>query len=498
MSRAPMLGRSRLRGDEPARLVEAEGGRVLSREECDEIFRRVTAFARGGGETRVVLSSWWQGELRWARNRVSLSSDRRHDSILVERSIQNGVPGRAVTDQLDDVSLEAAVRAAERASGMGSNMGHGVGFYPELPEYERPAGAIWSDATYGLTTERRGEIARSLIAPAEAKGMLSAGYLEVRAASGTVLGTAFPELRSGRSAFWEEPYQAWTQAQCSLTVRDKTGTGSGWAGLSSFDWTAIDAPALGARALEKCIASQHPVALEPGRYTVILEPQAVADLVEILVKTFSYRETPEGGRGSPWSLGADEAMKLWRSKLGLKVVDSRITISHDTADPALGIVASHTERPGKVTFIDHGVLTALGNRLETAIAGLPGWHSLRGATGYRMSGGKSSIEEMIRTTKRGLVVTRFSNVRLLDGTSILATGLTRDGLWLVENGKITKAVKNFRFTESPLFMLNAIEQLGVPVPVFRPTRKEGGAPTPAIVPPLKVRDFSFTSTIDAI
>jgi predicted Zn-dependent protease len=81
---------------------------------------------------------------------------------------------------------------------------------------------------------------------------------------------------------------------------------------------------------------------------------------------------------------------------------------------------------------------------------------------------------------------------------MLATGLTRDGLWLVENGKITKAVKNFRFTESPLFMLNSIEQLGTPVPVFRPTRREGSKLTPAIVPPLKVRDFSFTSTIDAI
>jgi predicted Zn-dependent protease len=117
-----------------------------------------------------------------------------------------------------------------------------------------------------------------------------------------------------------------------------------------------------------------------------------------------------------------------------------------------------------------------------------------------MSGGETSMDEMIRSTRRGLVVTRFSNLRLLDqtGASMLSTGLTRDGLWLVENGKINKAVKNFRFTESPLFMLNSIEQLGVPVPVFRPTRHEGGKLTPAIVPPLKVRDFSFTSTIDAI
>ena len=498
MSGTPRHGRIRRRGDEPTRLVE--GQRILSSEECDEIFRRVVSFAKGGGETAVGISSWWQGELRWARNRVSLASDRRNNSVRVQRTIHNGQQRSVTTNQLDDRSLEAAVRAAERASAMGSSMGREIASYPnpKLPVYQRPEGAIWSDATYALTTERRGEVVRSLIAPAEAKGMLSAGYLEVRAASSASLDNMLPQLRSGEHAYWEEPYNAWTQAHCSTTVRDQKGLGSGWAGLSSFDWATIDAASLAARALEKCLASQNPVALEPGRYTVILEPEAVADFMEILVTTFSSREIPEGGDPSPWLLGRDDATGLWRSKLGLKVVDERVTISHAAADPALGIVASHTEQPGEVTFIDHGVLTALGHMLSTDIALLRGSHHLRGATGYRMSGGETSVEEMIRTTKRGLLVTRLSNIRRLDVTSLLSSGLTRDGLWLVENGKITKAVKNFRFTESPLFMLNSIEQLGTPVRVFRPTRGEGGELTPAIVPPLKVRDFSFTSTIDAI
>jgi predicted Zn-dependent protease len=120
---------------------------------------------------------------------------------------------------------------------------------------------------------------------------------------------------------------------------------------------------------------------------------------------------------------------------------------------------------------------------------------------YRMSGGTTSIEEMIASTQRGLLITRFTDIRGLDGNSLLSTGLTRDGMWLIEHGKISKSVKNFRFTESPLFVLNSIEQLGVPVPVFRPVRDayEQGIPLrPAIVPPLKARDFSFTSTIDAI
>jgi predicted Zn-dependent protease len=198
----------------------------------------------------------------------------------------------------------------------------------------------------------------------------------------------------------------------------------------------------------------------------------------------------------PFRLGYDDALQRWRSKLGLKVVDERITISHDPADPELGILPEPGMPP--VTWIDHGVLTNLAYDREYALSYLNRNDPVRGLTGYRMSGGDTSVDDMIRTTKRGLLVTRFSNVGVLDRASLLSTGLTRDGLWLIENGQITKAVKNFRFTESPLFVLNSLEQLGPPERVFRRTSNPGGMLTPAIVPPLKARDFSFTSTIDAI
>lgn len=474
--------------------------RILTSEDCRAVLERAHSFARGGGDTRVGILSWWQGELRWARNRMSLASDRRSIRITVARTVPGGNPGGpVVTNQLDDASLEAAVRAAERRSELGSKPGRGLGFFPQFPLYEPfQKAAIWSDATYDLGLEERGEIARSMIAPAEAKGFLSAGYLEVRAGALAALGTEFPELRTGEYALGDQPYVRWTQAQCSTTVRDPTGLGSGWAGLSSYDWARIDAGALAERAVQKCQASRDPVAIEPGRYTVILEPQAVADLIGSLVREFYPRETPEGGSPSPWRLAYDAVLGLWRSKLGMKVVDERITISHDPADPALGIVMHPLERPRPVAWIERGVLTNLGHRFDTDVKRLEGANRLRGATGYRMSGGDTSIEEMIRTTRRGLLVTRFSNIRVLDRESLLSTGLTRDGLWLIENGEITKAVKNFRFTESPLLVLNNIEQLGEPVPVFRPTKDEGGQLTPAIVPPLKARDFSFTSLIDAV
>jgi predicted Zn-dependent protease len=478
----------------PARLIAPEESeRILSKDVCDAIVRRVIGFAKGGGETWVRLHSWWNGELRWARNRVNLASDRRDIRVEIWRTVGIG-RGSAITNQLDGVSLEAAVRAAERNAELAPQTQHEARGIPPAPAATWPATAIWSDATYAVTPETRGAVARALIGPAEAKGMLSAGYTEMRAGAMMAVSSERP---AGPYTPYDTPYVTWTQAQCSMTVRDQQGTGSGWAGLSNHDWAKVDAPSLAARALEKCEASRNPVSLEPGRYTVILEPQAVADLVELIVPLM-LRVPAEQGVG-PWALAPDDVLHLWRTKLGLKVLDERITISHDPADPQLGILPAPWMQP--VTWFDKGVLTSLVYGRDYALRELNVNAALRPMTGYRMSGGTTSVEEMIATTRRGLLVTRFSNVRTLDGRSLLSTGLTRDGLWLIEHGKITKAVKNFRFTESPLFVLNSIEQLGVPVPVFRPVKNpyEQGQPlTPAIVPPMKARDFSFTSTIDAI
>lgn len=483
---------------EPKRLLTDEE-RILTKADCEAIAQRIFAFAHGGGETQVQIGSWTRGELRWARNRVSLASDRRDVQIEIHRVIPNLGGGKAITNQLDDESLEATVRAAERLASASHAPVRPRPYLPPQPKGTWPKTTIWSDSTYKVSPETRGEIARGLIDPAEAKGFLAAGYIETHAGTSMRVSSERP---AGPYTVLDIPYVQWTQAQCSMTVRDQQGAGSGWAGLSSFDWQSIDAAALGARAIQKCEASRNPVVLEPGRYTVILEPQAVADLMQIVAGSLD-RSLAEIGQG-PWALAIDDAVQIgrnpiWRTKLGLKVIDERITIDHDPADPRLGILPQPWMEP--VTFFDKGVLTSLEYVRDYALASLGKNPPRRGMWGYRMSGGTTSIDEMIATTQRGLLVTRFSDIRGLDPVSLLSTGLTRDGLWLIEHGKISKAVKNLRFTESPLFALNSIEQLGVPVPVFRPVRNayEQGIPlTPAIVPSLKTRDFSFTSTIDAI
>src|SRR6185437_9782911 len=132
------------------RLVRLDDGeRILSRQQVEAIAERVFRLAQGGGETRVRVESWWQGELRWGRNRVSLASDRRDVSLSVIRGQPFGAEGAASTNQFDDVSVEAAVRAAERALARQDEPPKAE-FLPQLPKLELPQSSIWSDATYNL------------------------------------------------------------------------------------------------------------------------------------------------------------------------------------------------------------------------------------------------------------------------------------------------------------------------------------------------------------
>jgi predicted Zn-dependent protease len=201
---------------------------------------------------------------------------------------------------------------------------------------------------------------------------------------------------------------------------------------------------------------------------------------------------------------------LGTAHLGDKVVDERISISADPMDPELGFPPFSLDSEGfvdlfkvpvyhPVKWIDHGVLTHLAYDRNDAIVRMGKNLGLPNSGAFRMSGGDTSIEEMISTTKRGIYVTRFDQLQLLDFTSQLHRGYTRDGLWLIENGKISKAIKNFAFTESILFILNNVDQLGVPQRVFHPNVPDPYLiPQPRIVPPLKVRDFSFTALTDAV
>lgn len=472
---------------------------LLTEAECQQLTKRLIQFTHGEGYTVVGIRSGWTGYLRWARNRTSGAGDVRNVLISLGRNINGAGSINVLINDTDDATLFAAVRRAERFLTLDIEQPENDLKHQLPPESVSP-GARFSDATAKLDETQRTQVVRTLVQSTIQAGMLSAGYLEVSASCQAMLDSL------GRTQ-----YYAYTNAQYSVTVRDPQGTGSGWAGDASSDWATIDAAGLSAHALAKCLASRNPVTLEPGRYTTILEPQAVADFVGPMITVLDYIVN------TGWSLGPfqkpvppQHGLRL--TKLGEKVVDTRVTISADPADPVGGFApfdigfASGREdfadrlgvfRP--ITWIDRGVLVKLGHTRVYGITELGVENSTNNSGAFRMSGGQTSIDEMIATTARGIVVTRFDQIQELDESSQLYRGYTRDGVWLIENGKISKPVKNFAFTESVLFALNNIEQLGVPQRVFRPPWNPLiPFPTPAIVPPLKVRDFSFTSLSDAV
>jgi predicted Zn-dependent protease len=283
-------------------------------------------------------------------------------------------------------------------------------------------------------------------------------------------------------------YRASSNANFTTTVRTPDGTGSGWAGKGFFDWSELGAGELAERAIEKAVGSREPRAVEPGRWVTILEPTAVANMVGLMMNALSARSADEGRSFFAKPGGGN--------RIGERFVDERVTIWSDPEEPRLFAAPFNDQGlPNRrMSWVEGGVLRNLvydrfwAQRQEREPTGF--------VSGYYMEGGNATVEEMIRSTERGLLVTRFWYIRGVDPRTILFTGLSRDGTFLIENGRISHPVKNLRWNESPIFMLNNVELMGAPV---RVSPSESSDLSSAVwVPPLKVRDFTFTSLSDAV
>ncbi|MBC7789484.1 MAG: TldD/PmbA family protein, partial [Anaerolineae bacterium] len=280
-------------------------------------------------------------------------------------------------------------------------------------------------------------------------------------------------------------YNRSTNANYTLTVRTDDGTGSGWAGAEHADWRQLNFPGLAEHAINKARLSRNPVAIEPGRYTVILEPQAVGDLVQLMGFALNARTADEGRSAFAKQGGGN--------KIGEKIVDSRVTIFSDPQDPQLlGQPYDNQGLPlSRQVWVENGMLKQLF--YSRFWAQKQGKQPTGGPNSIKMVGGTTSMDDMIKSTPRGILVTRLWYLRSVDPRTILFTGLTRDGTFLIENGKISKAIKNFRFNESPLFLLSNLEAIG---PAVRIAGTEQGGPV--VMPAIKAKDFNFTSLSDAV
>src|SRR3954467_15871543 len=224
-----------------------------------------------------------------------------------------------------------------------------------------------------------------------------------------------------------------TNANYQLTVRTNDGTGSGWAGADHPDWRQIDFKGVSDPSSQKARASRNPVPIEPGRYTVIREPQAVGDLVQLLAFALDARSADEGRSAFSKQGGG--------TKLGEKIVDDRVTLLSDPADPQL--LTNTFDGQGlparRQVWIENGVLKKL--TYSRFWAQKKNQQPDAGTNAVKLVGGTQTREELIASTPRGILVTRLWYLRPVDPRTVLYTGLTRDGTFLIENGKLTKSVK---------------------------------------------------------
>jgi predicted Zn-dependent protease len=377
----------------------------------------------------------------------------------------------ASTNVLDDASLKRTVDLAARLARLSPEDPE---LMPELGPQTYANVSAYIDRTANLDPETRATAVRRAIEAANNAGkdagpVFSAGFLEFNASAIAVANSA------GLFA-----YHRTTAADFSMTARTPDGTGSGWASAGARDWHAFDTAASGRIAAQKAVASRNPATLEPGPYTAVLEPQAVNDLVPLLGNALNARSADEGR--SPFSKAGGG------TRIGETVADRRVTLYSDPADPALlGAPFDNEGLPIKRTvWIEKGVLRNLAySRFWAQKQGKqPTGAPLAG--GFALTGGTKST--LIAECERGILVTHFFYIRSLDPRTVLQTGLTRDGTFLIEKGKITKSLKNFRWNESPLLMLNRLEDIG------------RAQPTAAgrLMPALRIKGFDFTSLSDAV
>lgn len=436
---------------------------IYSKDEAREIMERALKYSSADA-CEVNLTSSEQGNIRYARNTVSTAGHRSNRQLVVQSNFGKKT-ATATIDEFDDASLEKVVKRSEELAKLS----------PESPEFMEPLGPqeykeskTFIEKTTEIDAEYRAAVAASSIEPAKANDVTAAGFLNDS--------NGMSSMMNSNGLF---AYNRSTSLDFTVTMRSNDGSGSGWVTRDFNDVEMFDAAEASKVAIDKALQSREAKAIEPGKYTVILEPAASIGLLNNMFGAFNARTADEGRSFMSKEGGGN--------KLGEKIVDERVTIY---SDPFNEKVPANTWTQGglpldKMTWIEDGVVKNLA--YSRYWADQKGVAPVPFPSNGIMMGGDASLEDLIKDTRRGILVTRLWYIRSVDPQTLLYTGLTRDGTFYIENGKIKHPVKNFRFNESPIIMLNNLEALGQQV------RIDGN-----LIPYMKVRDFTFTSLSDAI
>jgi predicted Zn-dependent protease len=486
---------------------------MYTREEAKALVDKVISMAKVDA-VEVNLTGGERSGTRWANSSITtnlVQYDRQITATVRVGQKQASANTRDFTDAGLQKMVDEAIAEAQKANDN-----------PNLPallgpeEYIPVDGALPSVIACGPA--ERARMVKDSIDIAERMGVLGAGFIpknDVTTCNANSKGL-FAYYRSADTGF-------------SLTCRMPDGSGSGWAGTTGVkDVRNMDAKALTTVAANKALKSRKAKAIEPGRYTVILEPRANARFLSLLLGIFNPNggfggggggggggflppgggppggappDTPPGAPGAGGGGGGggggglfaggpgSPASYMAGKKVGDKLFSDLFTLKSDIGNQILRqtTIGPNNVPARPVTWVEKGVLKALGpnqgaNTNQTLV----------------MEGSDLSIEDMIKQTRRGLLVTQFWYIRGVPSQEqpLLNTGMTRDGLFLIENGEITGPVQNFRWNMSPIVGYSNLSLVGKSVPME--TGEAFGAANAALVPPVRIEEFYMTSVSPAV
>jgi predicted Zn-dependent protease len=436
---------------------------ILNEQEARKLVEKALSFSKAD-ETSVNVNGGRTGNIRYARNTVSTSGEK--DNLVLTVTCSFGKrSGSASTNEINDGSIEKTVRLAEEIARLA----------PENPEYM----PVLGPQTYGITgtfnaglaainASSRADIALESIKTCKEKNAVAAGYLEDN--------NSFTAIGNSKGLFG---YNRDTVIDFTITTRTADDKGSGFAWRTYNDLVSLKAREATSIAIQKAKASAETKEMPPGKYTVILEPAAMNELLGSFMGALDARNAEEGR--------SFFSKKGGGTKLGEQLFSEKLTIHSDPFDDDIpGAPFANDGRPQeRVVWVEKGVLKNF--YYSRYWADKKGVKAIPPNQSVIINDGDQTLEQLIKGTEKGILITHMFYVRSVDAQNILSTGLTRDGLFYIENGVIKNAIKNFRWNESPVNVFRNLEALGKGVRVGN-----------SIIPAIKARDFNFASLSDAV
>jgi PmbA protein len=457
---------------------------MLDQNKAADIFERIKSHSTAD-EVEVLFSGGKSALTRFANNAIH-QNVAEENCVVSVRTVFGGRTARSTTNKLDDESLKRVVQSSEKLA----NVQHPDPDLLPLPDRcgarapaREPAPSRHFAATAAITPQQRAETVQKIVAIADKHKLTTAGIVST---SESVEGV----FNSRGMADWH------TQTSSEISITMLGPDSSGWQKANSPNVTNLDAAALAEISARKAFESASPREIPPGKYTVILEPAAVLDIVGFMFFDF-------GG------LSILDQRSFLNNRVETKLFGENINIWDDVAHPLQSGVPFDGEGVSRqrVQLVENGIIKRLVYARGTAEKmkhsehkdkvgpieptghGFPLPNEMGEAPMNIVFGTSSkptSLDQMIASTERGVLVTRLWYIREVDPYEKILTGMTRDGTFYIENGKIRHGVRNFRFNQSLIQMLSNVEAMGTAV------RASGEESFDMVVPAMKVKDFNFT------